>query len=147
MFGAHVFWDNDVLEVSKNKCKSFEFDATHCPDLFPPLAVLASFGTKVSVIHGVHRLRSKESNRAETIVQELSKLGARIVIEGDRMDVYPRTEPLSYEVSSCHDHRIAMACAIFAIGIDKEVTILNSEAVNKSFPDFYAYIDQLMHYA
>jgi 5-enolpyruvylshikimate-3-phosphate synthase len=40
-----------------------------------------------------------------------------------------------------------MACAIFALGVDKEVTILNAEAVNKSFPDFYAYIDQLMHYA
>ena len=129
--------------ISKNEFKSFEFDATHCPDLFPPLAVLGSFGTNMSSVHGVHRLFAKESNRAETIVQELTKLGAQIEIKGDAMLIYPRKKPIDYEVRSCHDHRIAMACAIFALGVDKSVTISDAEAVDKSFPDFYTYLDQL----
>jgi len=142
-FGSNVSWENDVLSISKNEFKSFEFDATHCPDLFPPLAVLGSFGTNVSFVHGVHRLFAKESNRAETIVEELTKLGAQIEIKGDAMLISPRKEPIDYAVRSCHDHRIAMACAIFTLGIDKSITISDAEAVDKSFPDFYTYLEHL----
>jgi 3-phosphoshikimate 1-carboxyvinyltransferase len=142
-FGADVIWHEDILIVSKREQKSFEFDATHCPDLFPPLAVLASYGSRVSRVHGVHRLFSKESNRAVTIVEELEKLGARIVVEGDTMVIYPRKEATCHKVSSRHDHRIAMACAIFALGLDSEVTITDAEAVSKSFPEFYTYLQQL----
>ena len=44
-FGANVEWKNDQLTVSSNLRNGFQFDATHCPDLFPPLAVLASLQT------------------------------------------------------------------------------------------------------
>jgi 3-phosphoshikimate 1-carboxyvinyltransferase len=142
-FGAEVTWEDDTLVVSKKEQTSFDFDATHCPDLFPPLAVLASFGSEISRVHGVHRLFSKESNRAVTIVDELSKLGAVIEVVEDTMVIYPRQEPLSFEVSSRHDHRIAMACGIFALGLNSNVFISDAEAVSKSFPEFFTYIEIL----
>ena len=46
-FGTDFSWKENTLTVTKNKCQYFNFDATHCPDLFPALAVLGSFG-KVS---------------------------------------------------------------------------------------------------
>lgn len=142
-FGATVIWEADTLSVTKNEFNSFQFDATHCPDLFPPLAVLGSFGRGISRIHGVHRLFSKESNRAVTIVEELAKLGGNIEIENDTMVIHPRKGMLMNSVSSRHDHRIAMACAIFALGLSSEVSITDADAVRKSFPDFFAYLDKL----
>jgi len=142
-FGAVVNWEGESLVVVKNEHRSFEFDATHCPDLFPPLAVLASYGSGVSRVSGVHRLFTKESNRAVTIVEELTKLGARIAVEEDAMIIQPRQNAVSFEVSSRHDHRIAMASAVFALGLNAAVNITDAEAVNKSFPEFYTYFEQL----
>ena len=142
-FGAHIKWDGNNLNVSKNKCLYFNFDATNSPDLFPPLAVLASFGTKVSSIKGVKRLFAKESNRAKTIQSELSKLGAIINISDDVMYISPALKPITQKVSSCNDHRIAMAASIFALMLEKPTEIIQSTAINKSFPSFYKLLDSV----
>ena len=142
-FGANVSWNKNDLNISKNKCLSFDFDASNSPDLFPPLAVLASFGSKTSSIKGVERLYAKESNRAQTINSELSKLGANIKISKDTMFVSPRSAPVNFNVSSCNDHRIAMAASIFALMLNKPTLIKDSSAVNKSFPSFYKLLDSV----
>ncbi len=136
-FGAKLFWSDSNLVIQKKHNRGFEFDATDCPDLFPPLAVLASFADSESRITGVKRLFAKESDRAATIQSELGKLGANIKVEGDVMIIHPAGEPKSYKVDSCNDHRIAMACAIYGLKLEQEIEISNAEAVNKSFPSFY----------
>ena len=142
-FGAQIKWDGNSLNVSKKKCLHFNFDATNSPDLFPPLAVLASFGTKTSSIKGVRRLFAKERNRAKTIQSELSKLGANIKISDDTMFISPKSNPLSHQINSCNDHRIAMAASIFALMLDEPTEIIQSAAVNKSFPSFYKLLDSV----
>ena len=142
-FGANVSWNKNDLNISKNQCLSFDFDASNSPDLFPPLAVLASFGSKTSSIKGVERLYAKESNRAQTINSELSKLGANIKISKDTMFVSPKSAPISFNVSSCNDHRIVMAASIFALMLNKPTLIKDSSAVNKSFPSFYKLLDSV----
>jgi 3-phosphoshikimate 1-carboxyvinyltransferase len=47
------------------------------------------------------------------------------------------------EVYSHHDHRIAMACAVAALGAEGVVAINGAEAINKSYPDFYLHLAQL----
>jgi 3-phosphoshikimate 1-carboxyvinyltransferase len=143
-FGATVKWMGTDLMVTKNNLNSFELDASNCPDLFPPLAVLGSYGSGVSRIYGVNRLFSKESNRAITIVNELNKLGAKIEIRNDMMLIYPRNEQQETTVSSCFDHRIAMACAIFALGLKSNVCITNAAVVKKSFPTFFSCLETLI---
>ncbi len=41
------------------------------------------------------------------------------------------------DVHSHHDHRIAMACAVAALGANSETIIEEAYAVKKSYPDFY----------
>jgi 3-phosphoshikimate 1-carboxyvinyltransferase len=41
---------NEGVQIVKKDTKAFDFDTTHCPDLFPPLAVLASFAKGESKI-------------------------------------------------------------------------------------------------
>ena len=41
------------------------------------------------------------------------------------------------------DHRIAMGAAILGLFAEGETTIEQANAVNKSFPGFYSYIEKL----
>ena len=123
--------------------KAFEFDATDCPDLFPPLVALAAVCNGVTTLHGVSRLAHKESDRAMTLQTEFAKLGIRIAFNQDTMWVYGGTGIHGAEVFSQHDHRIAMACGIAALSADAPITITDAEAVNKSYTDFFLDLQQL----
>jgi 3-phosphoshikimate 1-carboxyvinyltransferase len=134
--GAKLVVNENSVEVAKADLKGFEFDATHCPDLFPPLVALAANCKGTTVIKGVGRLAVKESNRALTLQEEFGKLGINIRLEDDTM--YLEGAPVkAAHVHAHHDHRIAMACAIAALVADGDVTIENSEAIAKSYPEFY----------
>jgi 3-phosphoshikimate 1-carboxyvinyltransferase len=126
----------DAVRIWQSEVRAFEFDATHCPDLFPPLAVLAAFADGVSVITGVSRLIHKESNRAKALQQEFAKAGVRIVLRDDEMKIYPAAIR-SAQLHSHHDHRVAMAGTLLGIA-GAPVSIQYAESVSKSFPDFYS---------
>lgn len=141
-FGAEIILENGI-QIIKNQSKAFDFDATHSPDLFPPLAVLASFGKGESKIKGVSRLIHKESNRAATITSELTKMGAKISISDDVMHIQGIDKGKAATVNPHGDHRIAMACAIMALNSEGETIIEHSEVVGKSFPSFFEYLKKI----
>jgi len=126
-----------------NALKAFHFDATDCPDLFPPLVALASYCTGKTVIEGVSRLAHKESNRGLTLQDEFAKMGVEIVLQDDLMIVNGGNGLHGATVHSRHDHRIAMACAVAALKATGAVTIEEAEAINKSYPNFYQHIEKL----
>jgi 3-phosphoshikimate 1-carboxyvinyltransferase len=134
--GAKLTVDDDIITISTSKLKSFSFDATHAPDLFPPLAALASYCEGVSTIKGVSRLKHKESNRADAISQEFGKIGIEVEIEGDIMRI-KGGQPTGGKVESHEDHRIAMAMAVTAIKASGSVFIKDSQSVGKSYPGFF----------
>ncbi len=117
--------------------KPFHFDATDCPDLFPPLVALAAYCNGTTVIEGVSRLTHKESNRALTLQEEFGKLGVQIKLQDDLMMITGGGGVKAARVHSHHDHRIAMACAVAALKAEGEMIIENAEAVDKSYPSFY----------
>jgi 3-phosphoshikimate 1-carboxyvinyltransferase len=133
----------DALEVGPAAMRSFRFDATDCPDLFPPLVALASFCAGETEIRGVSRLAHKESNRGLTLQDEFGKMGVAIELDGDRMIVHGGGIIKGAVVHSRHDHRIAMACAVAALKADGPVTIGEAEAINKSYPEFYLDLERL----
>lgn len=134
--GAELSVDKDHVFVKKAPLKAFRFDATHCPDLFPPLVVLAAACEGISQIRGVSRLRSKESDRATALQQEFGKLGLYISLEGDNMLIKGNILN-GGRVFSHNDHRIAMACAVAGLIAREPVIIEKAEAVNKSYPGFF----------
>jgi 3-phosphoshikimate 1-carboxyvinyltransferase len=144
-FGAIISENNTSITITKNKNNAFYFDATHCPDLFPPLAVLAMFADGISTIKGVNRLINKESNRSVSIQEELGKMGALIFVEADDMYIKGIEKSNSAVVHSHGDHRIAMACAIAALRANGPVTIEDSQAINKSYPLFFEHLFQIQN--
>ncbi|MEI6946562.1 3-phosphoshikimate 1-carboxyvinyltransferase [Paraflavisolibacter sp. H34] len=129
--------EGGVMTIKQSDLQGFEFDATDCPDLFPPLVALASHSAGTSRIKGVHRLTHKESNRAATLQEEFGKLKVPVSFEDDVMVVEGKKGLVATEVSSHNDHRIAMATAVAGLRADKELVITGAEAVNKSYPQFW----------
>jgi len=131
------------IKVHPAAMKAFEFDASDCPDLFPPLVALAAFCKGETIIKGVNRLMHKESNRAKSLHEEFGKMGVSIELDNDCMRIKGGSEIKGTKVHSHHDHRIAMACAVAALKADSETIIEKAEAVNKSYPDFYWHLKKL----
>ena len=139
--GASVSIETEQIMVSSPSgvrgVQPFHFNATDCPDLFPPLVALAAYCKGTSVIEGVSRLIHKESNRALSLQQEFLKMGIEIILQDDLMMIMGGEGLKGANVFSHHDHRIAMACAVAALQADGETVIEEAEAVNKSYPGFY----------
>ena len=141
--GADIKISDDGIEIGPANLKAFHFDATDCPDLFPPLVALATYCTGVTVIEGVHRLAHKESDRGLTLQQEFAKMGVEITLQDNVMMIKGGKEVQAAPVHSHHDHRIAMACAVAALRANGVVNIEEAQAIDKSYPDFYDHLQQL----
>jgi len=128
---------------NSNNLIAFEFNATDCPDLFPPLVALASVCNGVTKIKGVSRLAHKESDRGLTLQTEFAKMGVQIELVGDEMLIHGGSLIQSATVFSQHDHRIAMACGVAALVANGPIEITAAEAINKSYTDFFTHLQEL----
>ena len=135
--GCQISIQPTKIEIAPLPLKAFHFNATDCPDLFPPLVALASFCEGKTVIEGVGRLAHKERDRALTLQEELGQLGVSIVLQDDLMIIEGGKGVRGGIVHSRHDHRIAMACAVAALKANGVVEIEDADAINKSYPNFY----------
>ena len=131
------------IELYAKNLEAFHFDATDCPDLFPPLVALAAYCEGTTVIEGVSRLAHKESDRALTLQQEFAKMGVIIKLQDDLMLIEGGGKINGAALHSRHDHRIAMAGAVAALKAEGPSTIDEAEAINKSYPVFYEHLQQL----
>lgn len=143
--GCILSISDNQIEVGNSKLKAFHFDATDCPDLFPPLVALATYCEGTTVIEGVKRLKHKESDRGITLQEEFAKLGVKISLQDDLMLVKGLAGRLinSTTVHSRHDHRIAMACAVASLRAEGPIIIEDADAINKSYPNFYKHLLKL----
>ena len=140
---AGIAMDAKGIQLVPAEMTGFEFDATDCPDLFPPLVALAAYCKGTTSIKGVSRLTHKESNRALTLQDEFGKMGVRIELNDDVMIIQGGKGVRGARVHSRHDHRIAMACAVAALKAGSETVIEEAQAVKKSYPDFYNDLEKL----
>jgi 3-phosphoshikimate 1-carboxyvinyltransferase len=140
--GAQVETGPGWVRVARGRLQAFDFDATHHPDLFPPLAVLAAACEGRSILSGIGRLHDKESDRAEALRDTLTRLGIALRIEGDRM-VIQGGAPRGAALDAHGDHRIAMAAAVAALRADGPSTLQGAGHVAKSYPRFFHDLDIL----
>lgn len=117
-------------------------DVKNNPDLLPPLAVAAAFGEGVTTFVGGKRLRYKESDRLNSTVEMINALGG-VAEEKEEGIVITGSGILGGTVNSFKDHRIVMAASIAGIIASHPVTILEAEAVNKSYPEFFEVLKSL----
>ena len=117
--------------------EAVQVDARDIPDLAPVCAVLGCYANGRTVIRNARRLRMKESDRIESLVTELNRMAAKVTTSGDDIVVESPCKLRGTTINSHHDHRIAMACSVAALGADGETEIQNADCVSKSYPSFY----------
>lgn len=116
-------------------------DIKNCPDLAPVLMTLgaACNGCKLT---NTRRLRIKESDRGAVMAEELSKFGAKITVDEneiviDKAKLYTPKDDLY-----CHnDHRVVMSLAVLSSVYGGRLA--GTDAVKKSFPDFFQRVKAL----
>jgi 3-phosphoshikimate 1-carboxyvinyltransferase len=140
--GADLRWEGGALRVAAGALRAFQFDATDCPDLFPPLAALACHARGTTRIAGVARLAHKESDRAAALVSELGAMGARVAVRDGCLEI--TGGPLEGgTVDPHHDHRMAMACAVAGLGSRYGVKMDGEACVAKSYPEFFKHLESI----
>ena len=120
-----------------------EIDVSDCPDLLPPLAVMASIRQGTTRFVNAARLRMKESDRLTTTTNLLNTLGGTAEEGADSLTVRGMSWFTGGTVDGANDHRIVMAAAIAATRSAAPVTILGAQAVRKSYPDFFEVYQRL----
>ena len=136
--GVQIRLGKNFVEVEgiKTHLQPIDVDLRDNPDLIPVCAVLACYAFGTSWIYGIKRLRFKESNRIAALLDELTKMGAKIQVEDDVMKIEGGEKLHGAELDSHDDHRIAMACVISALGAKGVSVIRRVECINKSYPNF-----------
>ena len=142
-FGAKVEVHEHEIKVQQNEKRPFVFNATHCPDLFPPLAILACATVGTSEIIGLHRLENKESNRQRSIVNMLNVLGVNYRIVSDSILIEGKGKVNGGTIATYNDHRISMAGTMAACIATSEIIIDNVACVSKSYPNFFNDLNEL----
>ena len=135
--GAAVNVEDDSVTVEGRQLVGIDVDAKDIPDLVPVCAVLACYAKGHSEIYNAKRLRYKESDRLNSISTELRKMGADIVMTEDGLTINGGRPLHGATIDPHNDHRIAMACAVAALGAKGETKIQDVECINKSYPQFF----------
>lgn len=142
-FGAKIIENSDGISVEKNQLFGCEIDATDIPDLVPVVAVIASTAKGETVIKNTARLHFKESDRVASTVELVNSLGGIATATENEIIIHGVETLNGGTVESFNDHRIVMAAASAAQSCKDSVVIKNTEAVNKSYPQFFEIINLL----
>ncbi|KAA8922741.1 3-phosphoshikimate 1-carboxyvinyltransferase [Thermoplasma sp.] len=136
MFKDNIAIDRDTVRVLPGIKDRVTVDADRNPDLCPPLSVIGIFSDYGVEIDNYARLRTKESNRYEGMVDMASRFGA--IVEDNGKDLFiKRGELKNPGTLSYSDHRMIMSAAIAAAVSGLEITVDNETKVSKSFPGFF----------
>ena len=112
-------------------------------DEIPIIALAATQAEGVTIIKDAAELKVKETNRIDAVVEELTKMGAKIEATDDGMKIYGKT-PLTPAVGDSRgDHRIGMMLAIAGLLANGETSIENSDAISISYPGFFEQLEEL----
>jgi 3-phosphoshikimate 1-carboxyvinyltransferase len=136
--GATVRIGENYVDVEGGSLVGIDIDAKDIPDLVPVCAVLACYAEGRSEIYNAKRLRYKESDRLASVTTELRKMGADIKENDDGLTINGVCKLHGTKINPHNDHRIAMACAVAALGAKGETKIQDVECINKSYPQFFS---------
>lgn len=134
------------ITVESSELKGVEIGGDIIPRLIdevPIIALMATQAEGTTVIKDAEELKVKETNRIDTVVNELKKLGADIEATEDGMIIKGKTKLRGGTLDSYGDHRIGMMGAIASLIAEGETVIQNDGAINVSYPSFFEHMESL----
>lgn len=131
-----------VTGPSLGQYPGVDVDLSDCSDQSLTLAAIAVFATSPTTIRGISHIRRQESDRIHAINENITRLGGYCEEFDDGITIYPPASPLSCEIETYDDHRVAMSFALVGLRT-KGITILDPLCCQKTFPDFFTILDEL----
>lgn len=115
-------------------------------DELPIIALLATQAEGQTLIRDAEELKVKETDRIQVVADALNSMGADIQPTADGMIIQGKTPLNGASVHTYGDHRIGMMTAIAALLVkDGSVELERTEAINTSYPDFFAHLEDLVN--
>lgn len=112
-------------------------------DEFPVISIAANFAQGVTTIRDAAELRVKETDRIAAVCDCLNTLGGQAEPLDDGLRISGTGRFTGGRVSSSGDHRIAMSMAIASLRAEAEVTIVDTDCTETSFPGFWELLAQI----
>jgi len=144
--GATIDWDRtaETITVENSDLTGVEVDVQDTPDLLPTLAVLGAVADGEMSIENCEHVRYKETDRVSAMAEALSKMGASVTEERDRLRIDGSASTLEgASLDGRGDHRIVMSLAVAGLVAAGETEISDAEDVAVSFPDFFEVLGEL----
>ena len=113
-------------------------------DEIPIIAIMAAAAEGTTIIKDAAELKVKETNRIETVVDNLKSMGCDIIATDDGMIIHGGKTLHGTTIHTLLDHRIAMAFSIAALIAEDTTRILDSKCVDVSYPTFYDSFENLL---
>ena len=133
-----TFTDTGIVlkNTAKKITQAVEFDLANTPDIAQTIAVTC-FGLGIECcLTGLHTLKIKETDRLIALKTELTKLGGKVKLTSDSIQLFSRKEiNLNILITTYQDHRMAMAFAPLSVLVP--IAIENPSVVSKSYPSFW----------
>jgi len=146
--GVETLFQNNTAILTKNKKQAnfFEYNFNEQPDIAQTFAVTLCLKAIPFHFYGLETLKIKETDRITALINELAKLGFKI-IEPQHGELAWEGEVLSrksetIEIETYNDHRMALAFAPAAIILDN-IVIKDAQVVTKSYPEFWEHIQKI----
>ena len=147
---------SEVDEVAKSATITVESSDLHGTEIsgeliprlideLPIIALLATQAEGQTLIRDAEELKVKETDRIQVVADALNSMGADIQPTADGMIIQGKTPLKGASVHTYGDHRIGMMTAIAALLVkDGNVELERAEAINTSYPDFFAHLEGLL---
>lgn len=135
--GADVNVSGNEITVKGNMLKGITVDAGDIPDAVPIISVVAAACEGNTRIINAGRLRIKESDRIKSVADMLSSVGVDATETDDGIIIHGGNILTGGTVNGYNDHRIVMSASILSSLCKDKVIITDSNAVEKSYPDFF----------
>ncbi|WP_458412700.1 3-phosphoshikimate 1-carboxyvinyltransferase [Schinkia sp. CFF1] len=135
------------LTISTSELKGIEISGDIIPTLIDEIPIIALLATQAegkTIIRDAEELKVKETNRIDTVVTELRKMGAIIEATDDGMIIEGKSPLHGADVKTYGDHRIGMMLAIAALIATSETRLENAESIAVSYPNFFDHLTQLV---
>lgn len=113
-------------------------------DEIPVIAVMAATAEGTTVIKDAAELKVKETDRIETVTDNLKAMGCDVTPTDDGIIIRGGRPLKGASIHTLLDHRIAMAFSIAALTAEGNTKILDSRCIDVSYPDFYDTFDALL---
>ncbi len=144
-FGVETTFGEHTITISKKEKASQNrliLDLKNAPDIAQTIAVTC-FGLGIACsLTGLHTLKIKETDRLVALENELTKLGGKISITDESLDLEKSIQVNSnISIETYNDHRMAMAFAPLALKVP--ITILDANVVTKSYQEFWKDMQQI----